>query len=34
MRLPLVPMSGENLRKLQEVMEASVHLLPTPEEVL
>lgn len=34
MRLPLVPMSGDNLRKLQEVMEASVHLLPTPEEVL
>jgi 4-hydroxy-tetrahydrodipicolinate synthase len=34
MRLPLVPMSGENLHKLQEVMEASVHLLPTPEEVL
>jgi 4-hydroxy-tetrahydrodipicolinate synthase len=34
LRLPLVPMSGENLEKLQEVMEASVHLLPTPEEVL
>ncbi|MCA1728555.1 MAG: 4-hydroxy-tetrahydrodipicolinate synthase [Actinobacteria bacterium] len=33
-RLPLVPMSGDNLRKLQEVMEASVNLLPTPEEVL
>ena len=34
MRLPLVPMSGENLRKLQEVMENTPHLLPTPEEVL
>jgi 4-hydroxy-tetrahydrodipicolinate synthase len=34
MRLPLVPMSGENLRKLQEVMENTTHLLPTPEEVL
>ncbi|MBV9452793.1 MAG: 4-hydroxy-tetrahydrodipicolinate synthase [Rubrobacter sp.] len=33
MRLPLVPMSGENLLKLQKVMEESVHLLPTPEEV-
>jgi 4-hydroxy-tetrahydrodipicolinate synthase len=34
LRLPLVPMSGENLRVLQEVMEESVTLLPTPEEVL
>ncbi len=34
MRLPLVPMSGENLGKLQKVMDSSVHLLPTPEEVL
>ena len=34
MRLPLVPMSGENLRKLQEVMKSTPHLLPTPEEVL
>ncbi len=34
MRLPLVPMSGENLRTLQEVMESTPHLLPTPEEVL
>ncbi len=34
MRLPLVPMSGENLRRLQEVMESTPHLLPTPEEVL
>ena len=33
-RLPLVPMSGENLRTLQEVMEANATLLPTPEEVL
>ncbi|CAN5163987.1 4-hydroxy-tetrahydrodipicolinate synthase [soil metagenome] len=33
-RLPLVSMSGENLRALQEVMEASATLLPTPEEVL
>jgi 4-hydroxy-tetrahydrodipicolinate synthase len=33
-RLPLVSMSGENLRTLQEVMEASTTLLPTPEEVL
>ena len=33
MRLPLVPMSGENLRKLQEVMDSSGHLLPTQEEV-
>ncbi len=34
MRLPLVPMAGENLRKLQEVIENTTHLLPTPEEVL
>jgi 4-hydroxy-tetrahydrodipicolinate synthase len=34
MRLPLVPMSGDNLRKLEEVMEGSTPLLPTPEEVL
>jgi 4-hydroxy-tetrahydrodipicolinate synthase len=34
MRLPLVPMSGENLRKLQKVMETTPHLLPTPEEVM
>src|ERR687886_466490 len=33
MRLPLVPMSGENLLKLQKVMEESAHLLPPPEEV-
>ena len=34
LRLPLVPMSGENLRNLQTVMEESAPLLPTPEEVL
>ncbi len=34
LRLPLVPMSGENLRKLHQVMEGSANLLPTPEEVL
>jgi 4-hydroxy-tetrahydrodipicolinate synthase len=34
LRLPLVPMSGENLRNLQTVMEGSSPLLPTPEEVL
>ena len=34
LRLPLVPMSGENLRRLQEVMEGTGQLLPTPEEVL
>jgi 4-hydroxy-tetrahydrodipicolinate synthase len=34
MRLPLVPMSGENLRMLQEVVENAPHLLPTPEEVM
>jgi 4-hydroxy-tetrahydrodipicolinate synthase len=33
MRLPLIPMSGENLRVLQETMDRSAHLLPTPEEV-
>src|SRR5918999_2171605 len=33
MRLPLIPMSGENLRVLRRVMEESNHLLPTPEEV-
>ena len=33
MRLPLIPMSGENLRLLQETMDRSAHLLPTPEEV-
>jgi 4-hydroxy-tetrahydrodipicolinate synthase len=33
MRLPLVPMEGENLRVLQETLERSAHLLPSPEEV-
>jgi len=33
MRLPLVPMEGENLRLLQESLDRSAHLLPTPEEV-
>jgi 4-hydroxy-tetrahydrodipicolinate synthase len=33
MRLPLVPMEGENLRVLQETLDRSTHLLPTPEEV-
>ncbi|MGH3106724.1 MAG: 4-hydroxy-tetrahydrodipicolinate synthase [Rubrobacteraceae bacterium] len=33
MRLPLVPMEGENLRALQETVDRSAHLLPTPEEV-
>jgi 4-hydroxy-tetrahydrodipicolinate synthase len=33
MRLPLIPMTGENLRRLQETMDRSAHLLPTPEEV-
>ena len=33
MRLPLVPMEGENLRVLQEALDRSAHLLPTPEEV-
>jgi 4-hydroxy-tetrahydrodipicolinate synthase len=33
MRLPLIPMSGENLRYLQEILDRSAHLLPTPEEV-
>jgi 4-hydroxy-tetrahydrodipicolinate synthase len=34
MRLPLVPISDENLQKLRKVMENTPHLLPTPEEVL
>jgi 4-hydroxy-tetrahydrodipicolinate synthase len=33
MRLPMVPLSGENLRTLERVMEETSHLLPTPEEV-
>jgi 4-hydroxy-tetrahydrodipicolinate synthase len=33
MRLPLIPLQGENLDTLRRVMEESNHLLPTPEEV-
>ncbi|HJQ29948.1 MAG TPA: 4-hydroxy-tetrahydrodipicolinate synthase [Rubrobacter sp.] len=33
MRLPMIPLSGENLDTLRRVMEESNHLLPTPEEV-
>ncbi len=33
MRLPLIPMEGENLAALQETLDAANHLLPTPEEV-
>src|SRR3712207_1722738 len=33
MRLPMIPLSGENLRTLQRVMEETSHILPTPEEV-
>jgi 4-hydroxy-tetrahydrodipicolinate synthase len=33
MRLPLIPMGGDTLRRLQETMDRSAHLLPTPEEV-
>lgn len=33
MRLPMVPLSGENLEALRRVMDESNHLLPTPEEV-
>ncbi len=33
MRLPMTPMSGDNLRKLEEALEQQGHLLPTPEEV-
>ena len=33
MRLPMIPLSGENLDALRRVMEESNHLLPTPEEV-
>ena len=32
-RLPLVPMEGDNLDYLRESLDASSHLLPTPEEV-
>ncbi|HET7481059.1 MAG TPA: 4-hydroxy-tetrahydrodipicolinate synthase [Rubrobacteraceae bacterium] len=33
MRLPLMPMSGDKLRGLEEALERHGHLLPTPEEV-
>ena len=33
MRLPMIPLSGENLDTLRRVMEECNHLLPTPEEV-
>jgi len=33
MRLPMIPLQGENLEVLRQMMEESNHLLPTPEEV-
>ena len=33
MRLPMIPLAGENLDHLRRVMEETHHLLPTPEEV-
>ena len=33
MRLPMIPLAGENLDALRRVMEETNHLLPTPEEV-
>ncbi len=33
MRLPMMPMEGENLEKLRLAIEQQSHLLPTPEEV-
>ena len=33
MRLPMIPLAGENLDHLRRVMERTNHLLPTPEEV-
>jgi 4-hydroxy-tetrahydrodipicolinate synthase len=33
MRLPMIPLQGENLDTLRRTMEESNHLLPTPEEV-
>ena len=33
MRLPMIPLAGENLDHLRRVMEQTNHLLPTPEEV-
>src|ERR687890_2124469 len=33
MRLPMIPLQGDNLDTLRQTMEESNHLLPTPEEV-
>jgi len=33
MRMPMIPLQGENLDTLRRIMERSNHLLPTPEEV-
>jgi 4-hydroxy-tetrahydrodipicolinate synthase len=33
MRLPMIPLAGDNLAHLQRVMDETNHLLPTPEEV-
>jgi 4-hydroxy-tetrahydrodipicolinate synthase len=33
MRLPMIPLQGDNLEALRRTMEESNHLLPTPEEV-
>ena len=33
MRMPMIPLQGENLDTLRHIMEESNHLLPTPEEV-
>jgi len=33
MRLPMIPLAGDNLARLQRVMDETTHLLPTPEEV-
>ena len=33
MRLPMIPMEGDNLEELRHTMEQANHLLPTPEEV-
>jgi 4-hydroxy-tetrahydrodipicolinate synthase len=33
MRLPMIPLAGENLDTLRRVMDETNHLLPTPEEV-
>jgi 4-hydroxy-tetrahydrodipicolinate synthase len=33
MRLPMIPLQGDNFDTLRQTMEESNHLLPTPEEV-